>query len=65
MACTLLSLSYAPDEQALQHPNYEYLQWYFPYSFFKALLINEGESGRNDPVPKESGWINPTVGGHY
>jgi hypothetical protein len=35
------------------------------FLFFKALLINEGESGRNDPVPKESGWINPTVGGHY
>jgi hypothetical protein len=23
----------------------------FHTSFFKALLINEGESGRNDPVP--------------
>ena len=34
MACTLLSLSYAPDEQALQHPNYEYLQLYYLYFIF-------------------------------
>ena len=26
----------------------------FHISFFKALLINEGDSGRNDPVPERS-----------
>jgi len=37
---------------SIQHPKYEYLQWYFPYFIFKALLINEGETTRGE---RESG----------
>ena len=27
-----------PYEQALQHPKYEYLQWYFPYFIFYSTM---------------------------
>ena len=33
-------------EQALQHPKYEYLQWYFPYFIFESTI---NKWGRNDP----------------